>query len=140
MKFEIISQVKIEVTQRDLEEMINLKVARHDANIEVDDIKFVQRRDPTRIEVAVTAHYNTGSSTEPEPEVNGALEHLIVEDMVKRETIKIDEELKEKDEEALLDAMSAASPDGIITDDSFEEDPEPETDSEPTTIASMFGD
>lgn len=68
MQIKVISQVKIAITQADIEEMIKAKIAAHDSNINVDGIEFTQRRNPTRMDVEVTAHYGDQQS-EQEPEV-----------------------------------------------------------------------
>ena len=52
------------MTQQDLEQMIMDKVSTHDSNITIDNIEFVQRRSPSRMDVDIKAHY--GKAVEPE--------------------------------------------------------------------------
>lgn len=57
MDIKVVSSVAIKITQEDMEQMIIDKIADHDANITVDSLEFVQRRNPTRMDVDVKAHY-----------------------------------------------------------------------------------
>lgn len=52
------------MSQQDLEQMIIDKINAHDDNITVDNIEFVQRRSPSRMDVDIKAHY--GKAVEPE--------------------------------------------------------------------------
>ena len=53
---QIVSEVKINIEQQDLEQMIIDRIAAENPNVNVETIEFIQRRDPTRTEVNVKAH------------------------------------------------------------------------------------
>lgn len=53
---QIVSEVKINIEQQDLEQMILDRIAAENPQVTVEAIEFIQRRDPTRTEVNVKAH------------------------------------------------------------------------------------
>lgn len=53
---QIVSEVKINIEQQDIEQMIIDRIASENPHVNVDAIEFIQRRDPTRTEVNVKAH------------------------------------------------------------------------------------
>lgn len=80
MQIKVVSQVSIKITQEDMEQMIMDKIAAHDSNITVDTLEFIQRRNPTRMDVDVKAHYGKDAPVEAvtasvvEPEVAAEVE------------------------------------------------------------------
>lgn len=62
MAFVINHTLSISITEDDLKRLIIDEIHRQDPTIVVDDIAFTQKRNPTAIETAVSAHVETGNS------------------------------------------------------------------------------
>lgn len=62
MAFVINHTLSISITEEDLKRLIIDEIYRQDPTIVVDEISFTQKRNPTLIETAVSAHVETGNS------------------------------------------------------------------------------
>jgi hypothetical protein len=70
LKMNIISKVEFEpISQKVIEEMIREQVKAQDPRVHVNDITFIQRRDPVRIEAIIDAQLGESVVEENVPEV-----------------------------------------------------------------------
>lgn len=80
IKMNIIQRVEVEpISQEVLENWILEKIAEQNPAVKVTELKFVQRRDPTRMEVEVTAQIGDAVNTPSipaEPVKRGTQEEL----------------------------------------------------------------
>ena len=100
IKMNIIQRVEVEpISQEVLENWILEKIAEQNPAVKVTELKFVQRRDPTRMEVEVTAQIGDAVNTPiipAEPLKRGAQEELFPQPKPASKTSLIDEVLAEE--------------------------------------------
>ena len=96
IKMNIIQRVEVEpISQEVLEKWILEKIAEQNPSVKVTELKFVQRRDPTRMEVEVTAQIGDTPNIPAEPLKREVHQELFPEPASKKVDL-IDEVLAEE--------------------------------------------
>lgn len=143
MAFVINHTLSISITEDDLKRLIIDEIQRQDPTIVVDDITFTQKRNPTSIETAVSAHVETGNTQSVHRNVvdKGTPEEAqnVVEEVTKKSTKKpksaktpaeefleaeddltaVPQDEIEEEEESIEDLLSNSSEDEAEEDDPF---------------------
>lgn len=148
MKIQVVSQVQIDITQEDMEEMVRAKINATDPNIIVDSIKFQPKQRPARIEVEVEAHYGKDTPVVETEEKTIVTEEVVEED-IKTEVVEESTEAPfevnvepqtedDIDEELDLETLMQTSQTSVLDEIVDQSEESTEGDEPALTVASMF--
>lgn len=137
MLIEIVSKVNITITQEDMEKMVREKVAAEDANIIVEEIKFIPRQRPSRVEVEVVARYGADTPAVDEPVVTEEAAPFI-EPEVKEEVVTSPDSTEGQAELDLDSLMGEETTSASVIDEIEEQSKDTAPEETSGTIAGLF--
>lgn len=122
--------LKIDIDEADLRAAVVKMIAEHNPNIVVDDIQFIQRRNPSRIDVEVAAHIAGMQDAEPMADTTPIVDTEVL-GKVTDDNVPFNSEPEDKD--ALI---NDADPAAIFEDEEEQVEEETPVDGD---IATIFG-